>query len=129
MADNFLEKQMDAYREGRRVVRMQNPALDALLRKVGETGRELPSSEPVKQAQLDAAVRSASYTGNDFTANASEASQSVTVEMADASAASFERLGEIVMSIRLKAAELGLGTAFDRSGADKARAEIRFYKK
>ena len=127
MADNFLERQMEAYREGVKVVRMQGRPLDGLLRKLGEPFDGYSFSEPVKQAQLDAAVRSASYTGDDFTFVASEQTQSIVVEMTDASESSLLRLGGIVMAVRLKAEELGLKTVTSHNEGEPS-AEIKFYK-
>lgn len=127
MADNFLERQMEAYREGVKVVRMQGRPLDGLLRKLDEAFDVHSSSEPVKQAQLDAAARSASYTGDDFTVVASEQAQSVVVKMDDASESSLLRLGGLVMTIRLKAEELGLKTTICHNEGEPS-AEVKFYK-
>lgn len=127
MADNFLERQMEAYREGVKVVRMQGRPLDGLLRRLDVAFDVHSSSELVKQAQLDAAVRSASYIGDDFTFVASEQAQSVVVKMADASELSLLRLGGLVMAIRLKAEELGLKTTISHNEGEPS-AEVKFYK-
>lgn len=101
MADNYLERKMEALSRGATVIRKDNPSLDTLIHRVVQP-RE-PIGEKVMQAQLDAVARSASLLGAGVIAQACEATQSVTI-----SCNSPEDLGAAVLAARLKAAELGL---------------------
>lgn len=101
MADNYLERKMEALSRGTTVIRKDNPSLDTLIRRV--VGPREPIGEKVMQAQLDAVARSASLLGAGVVANACEADQSVIL-----SCNSPEDLGAAVLAARLKAAELGL---------------------
>lgn len=119
MADNFLERQMERYRSGKTVVRQLNPPLDLLLRRLadkektgGEVQKETDPARIVRKAQLEAALRSARILyGDSFRAELSEEEQCIILENKSCA----EALGEIILAIRLKAAELGLSTATDHS--------------
>lgn len=96
MADNYLEKKQEALRSGASVYVRNTPSLDTLIRRVA--GPESDPSYEIKQAQLDAMVRSALlYTsdvefkaeGNSITFTGTGASQAAVIA-------------------RLKAAELGI---------------------
>ena len=102
MADNFLEKQYEEWKNGRPSVRRNSPSLESLIGKLGVKG-EPDTSYIVKQAQLDAMVRAASALGYRQQFSTDEAGASVTVSGDDAM-----MLGQAVLVIRLKAAELKL---------------------
>lgn len=109
MADNYLEKKYEELRQGRPVLRRNTPSLDSMLKKIGREGMTPDPSYVVKQAQLDAVVRSASLVGEGLSFE--------TFETSDGNAPSYVKavtfdsgvlLGQAILAIRLKAAELGL---------------------
>lgn len=106
MADNYLEKRSEELSRGKTVIRRSNPSLDSLLKSLGTK-----VSDPtyvVKQAQLDALVRSASLLGADATFRTDEASATISLECPGPLTA-----GECLLALRLKAAELKLGSRID----------------
>ena len=106
MADTSLEKRREELSRGKTVIRKSNPSLDSLLKSLGTNVYD--PSYVVKQAQLDALVRSASLLGADATFTADEASASIRLECGDPLTA-----GECLLALRLKAAELKLGSRID----------------
>ena len=107
MADNYLEKRSEELSRGKTVIRRANPSLDSLLKSL-DTREASDPSYVVKQAQLDALVRSASLLGADATFRTDEASATVSLECPDPLTA-----GECLLALRLKAAELKLGSRID----------------
>ena len=106
MADNYLEKRSEELSRGKTVIRRSNPSLDSLLKSLGTNVSD--PSYVVKQAQLDALVRSASLLGADATFRTDEASATISLECPDPLTA-----GECLLALRLKAAELKLGSRID----------------
>ena len=106
MADNYLEKRSEELSRGKTVIRRSNPSLDSLLKSLGTKVSD--PSYVVKQAQLDALVRSASLLGADVTFRTDEASATISLECPDPLTA-----GECLLALRLKAAELKLGSRID----------------
>ena len=106
MADNYLEKRSEELSRGKTVIRKSNPSLDSLLKSLGAKASD--PSYVVKQAQLDALVRSASLLGADATFRTDEASATISLECPDPLTA-----GECLLALRLKAAELKLGSRID----------------
>ena len=106
MADNYLEKRSEELSRGKTVIRRSNPSLDSLLKSLGTKVSD--PSYVVKQAQLDALVRSASLLGADATFRTDEASATISLECPDPPTA-----GECLLALRLKAAELKLGSRID----------------
>ena len=106
MADNYLEKRSEELSRGKTVIRRSNPSLDSLLKSLGT--KVSNPSYVVKQAQLDALVRSASLLGADATFRTDEASATISLECPDPLTA-----GECLLALRLKAAELKLGSRID----------------
>ena len=106
MADNYLEKRSEELSRGKTVIRKSNPSLDSLLKSLGTNVYD--PSYVVKQAQLDALVRSASLLGADATFRTDEASATISLECPDPLTA-----GECLLALRLKAAELKLGSRID----------------
>ena len=106
MADNYLEKRSEELSRGKTVIRKSNPSLDSLLKSLGTNISD--PSYVVKQAQLDALVRSASLLGADATFRTDEASATISLECPDPLTA-----GECLLALRLKAAELKLGSRID----------------
>ena len=113
MADNYLEKKYEEYLHGKSVVRKVNPTLDGLLGRLAGQNQAEESSYPVKQAQLDAVLRSASLLGLDVKMASDEARAEISLRSASAFA-----LGQASLACRLKAAELHLGSdlRLDESG-------------
>ena len=106
MADNYLEKRSEELSRGKTVIRRSNPSLDSLLKSLGTKVSD--PSYVVKQAQLDALVRSASLLGADATFRTDEASATISLECPNPLTA-----GECLLALRLKAAELKLGSRID----------------
>ena len=106
MADNYLEKRSEELSRGKTVIRRSNPSLDSLLKSLGTKVSD--PSYVVKQAQLDALVRSASLLGADATFRTDEASATISLECPDPLTA-----GDCLLALRLKAAELKLGSRID----------------
>ena len=106
MADNYLEKRSEELSRGKTVIRKSNPSLDSLLKSLGTKVSD--PSYVVKQAQLDALVRSASLLGADATFRTDEASATISLECPNPLTA-----GECLLALRLKAAELKLGSRID----------------
>ena len=103
MADNYLEKRSEELSRGKTVIRRSNPSLDSLLKSLGTKVSD--PSYVVKQAQLDALVRSAALLGTDADFSSDEASATVSLECGDLFTA-----GQCLLALRLKAAELSLGS-------------------
>lgn len=107
MADNYLEKKYEEFVRGRPVMRRNTPSLDTLLKKAADVA-EADLSYVVKQAQLDALVRSASLLGGQFVFESFETSSNSAAFVKISSLDGLMCLGEAVLVVRLKAAELGL---------------------
>ena len=96
MADNYLEKKQEALRNGASVYVRNTPSLDTLIRRVAG-----PVSDPsyeIKQAQLDAVVRSASSYSPESMFETTEG----TIVISGVGAA------QAAVIARLKSAELGI---------------------
>ena len=115
MADNYLEKRYAELQQGKPVVRRNTPSLDSLLKKAASHSDQ-DSGYVVKQAQLDAIVRSVSLLGFPCVFESCET---------NSSCAAFIRIvsddiddfisGEMMLAASLKAAELGLSCRIDKS--------------
>lgn len=117
MADNYLENKMDQLRSGRTVIRRANPSLDSLIRQLGEDGAA-EEGYIVKQAQLDAAVRSAAMVPEcaALRFETDEAKACIRVLGHSSPRRALTEAGEAILAIRLKAAELGLRTKVEVTG-------------
>lgn len=118
MADNYLEKKYEEWKNGKPVVRRTVPSLETLLKRLGDPSGPDPDYQ-VKQAQLDAIVRAASLVGPDMKFSSSEADSIVSVTGDDP-----VLLGEAVLAIRLKAAELRLNAEICASGEESITLRI-----
>ena len=105
MADNYLERKYEEWKSGKPAVRRTAPSLDSLMKKAAEDPEE-DTSYKVKQAQLDAIVRSAAMLEDGVSFQSDESSSTVSCE-----AGSEASLGAAQLAIRLKAAELKLHAA------------------
>ena len=106
MADNYLEKKYDEFLHGKSVVRKVNPTLDGLLGRLAAENKAEDSGYLVKQAQLDAVVRSASLLALDVEFETDETRAEIRLRSTSAFA-----LGQATLACRLKAAELHLATS------------------
>ena len=122
MADNYLEKKYEEYLHGRSVVRKVNPTLDGLLGRLAGENKVEDSGYLVKQAQLDAVVRSASLPGLNVEFETDEARAEIRLRSTSAFA-----LGQASLACRLKAAELHLSTSLRLEDSD-SQAVIRLFK-
>lgn len=102
MADNYLEKKYEEWKNGKPAVRRTAPSLETLLKRLGEPSGPDPDYT-VKQAQLDAITRAASLVSPHLALSSSERDATVSVSSGDP-----VLVGEAVLAIRLKAAELRL---------------------
>ena len=105
MADNYLEKKYDEFLHGKSVVRKVNPTLDGLLGRLAAENKAEDSGYLVKQAQLDAVVRSASLLALDVEFETDETRAEIRLRSTSAFA-----LGQAALACQLKAAELHLST-------------------
>ena len=122
MADNYLEKKYDEYLHGKSVIRRANPSLDTLLGKVAGPQERTDEGYAVKQAQLDAVMRSASMLGLDAELSSDERGGRILLR-----GRSPEELGALTHAARLKAAELGLHSR-QVLHHDEGLAEITLYR-
>lgn len=122
MADNYLEKKYDEYIHGKSVIRRANPSLDTLLGKVAGPQERTDEDYAVKQAQLDAVMRSVSRLGLDAELSSDERGGRILLR-----GRSPEELGALTLAARLKAAELGLHSR-QVLHHDEGLAEITLYR-
>lgn len=110
MADNYLEKKYEELRQGRPVLRRSTPSLDSLLKRACEAC--VPDlSYVVKQAQLDALVRSAGLADGSLSFETSETTSESAASVRIISADGAFEAGQAALAVRLKAAELALDSA------------------
>ena len=122
MADNYLEKKYDEFLHGKSVVRKVNPTLDGLLGRLAAENKVEDSGYLVKQAQLDAVVRSASLLALDVEFETDETRAEIRLRSTSAFA-----LGQVALACRLKAAELHLATEVRPEDSD-TQAFIRLFR-
>lgn len=115
MADNYLEKRYAELQQGKPVVRRNTPSLDSLLKKVASPSNT-DSGYIVKQAQLDAIVRSASRLGFPCAFESCETTpcSAAFIRIVSDEADDFIS-GEMMLAAGLKAAELGLSCRIDKT--------------
>lgn len=102
MADNYLEKKYEEWKNGKPAVRRTNPSLETLLKRLSDIA-EPDFSYTVKQAQLDAIVRAAGLLGGELEYRCDESQSSITISGKDCFA-----MAQAILVMRLKAAELRL---------------------
>lgn len=124
MADNYLEKKYEELQHGRPVVRRSTPSLDTLVRRTADRHAN-DASYVVKQAQLDAMVRTAAMLGADVSLTADERTASIVASCA--SPMGMIALGKVLLAIRLKAAELSLNTSEDIA-SDGLSAVVKVFR-
>ena len=104
MADNYLEKKYEEFQRGRTVVRKTGPSLEILLRRACEVPEGEECGYEVKRAQLDAIARAASIVDGSTSFDVREEDASISVTGAGDGVCA----GQVLLAMRLKAAELGL---------------------
>lgn len=114
MADNYLEKKMEAFREGRQVIRRQGASLEGLLNVLAEdaAGKAGASSAEaaVMPVQLEAIVRAASRLNEAgaFRFEVDESDAVIRILGPSSPRRYLFEAGELILAMRLKAAELHL---------------------
>ncbi len=113
MADNYLERREAELHSGKSSVIKVNPSLDTLIKRIAACTGRADEAYTVKQAQLDAIARSARILAGECTLSPEEASASIRAQCSDTFI-----LGQKVMIMVLKAAELKLSCHIDRDTPD-----------
>lgn len=114
MADNYLEKKMEAFREGRQVIRRQGASVEGLLNVLAEdaAGKAGASSAEaaVMPVQLEAIVRAASRLkeSEPFRFEVDEAGAVIRILGPGSPRRYLIETGGLILAMRLKAAELHL---------------------
>ena len=124
MADNYLEKKYEELQRGKTVVRRSTPSLDTLVRRMVEAHAQ-DGPYVVKQAQLDAMVRTAAMLGGAVSFAAEERTASIVASCP--SPDGIAALGKALLAIRLKAAELSLYTT-EETAADGLSAVVKVFR-
>lgn len=112
MADNYLEKKYEELKRGKPVVRRSTPSLDTLFKRLASAA-DIDLSYTVKQAQLDALVRSAGRLGDDCVFETFETSANSAAIVRISCPCGPWSLAQAVLAVRLKAAELGLDSSVE----------------
>ena len=102
MADNYLEKKYEEWKNGKPAVKRTVPSLETLLKRLGESSGPDPQYT-VKQAQIDAIIRTGKLVDDSLTFTSDEETSTVSV-----TGKGPFTLGQAVMAMKLKAAELRL---------------------
>lgn len=119
MADNYLEKKMEAFREGKQVIRRQGTSVEGLLKVLAEdaVGKAGASSAEaaVMPVQLEAIVRAASRLkeSESFRFEVDEAGAVIRILGPGSPRKYLIAAGELILAMRLKAAELHLNCTVD----------------
>ena len=119
MADNYLEKRYREVQEGAKRIVRQTPTLDTLLKRLQDK-EEKDEGYEVKQAQIDALLRSACLPGVEFSANPGPLAAEIHL-----SSPSVYDLGKVVMALSLKAAQLHLKVREEELSMDGRSASIK----
>ena len=109
MADNYLEKKMEEFRSGKAVVRRPSVSLETLLQSAGGVVSS-PDAIPAMPAQLEAVIRAAKHlpeaAGVRFETDEKEGM--IRLLGPTSPRRYLLEAGEVIMAMRLKAAELHL---------------------
>ena len=107
MADNYLENKMDEFRQGTKVVRHQGASLEGLLKVLASGGSTMSTPTP---AQLEAVVRAAKHLPEAaaFRFEVDEAAATIYILGPSSPRRYMFDAGQIILAMRLKAAELHL---------------------
>ena len=113
MADNYLEKKMEEFRQGAKVVRRPGASLEGLLEIVASGEEVAPvvgKATGVMPAQLEAVLRAAKHLpeADSFRFDVDEAAATIRILGPSSPRRYLIDLGQVILAIRLKAAELHL---------------------
>ncbi|MBP5566992.1 MAG: hypothetical protein J6X57_05865 [Bacteroidales bacterium] len=113
MADNYIENKMEEFRQGAKVVRRQGTSLEGLLEIVASEEEAAPAADKaaaVMPAQLEAVVRAAKHLPEaaDFRFEVDEAASVIRILGPCSPRRHLINLGQVILAMRLKAAELHL---------------------
>ena len=113
MADNYLEKKMEEFRQGAKVVRRPGASLEGLLEIVASGEEVAPvvgKATGVMPAQLEAVLRAAKHLPEAaaFRFEVDEAAATIRILGPSSPRRYLIDLGQVILAIRLKAAELHL---------------------
>lgn len=117
MADNYLEKKMEEFRSGKVAVRRPSVSLETLLQSAGgkaSGGDTLPETDQAEKsvmpAQIDAVVRAANILkeSESFQFDIDEKAGIIRLLGPTSPRRYLLEAGEVIMAMRLKAAELHL---------------------
>lgn len=140
MADNYLENKMAEFREGRTVVRRPSASLESLLNAVAGSGGETlpepgPSKNAIMPAQIDAVVRAANLLPEAAVFRFDIDENEGIIRLLGPSSPRKQLLdaGQLILAMRLKAAELHLQCAVEyrpesTTPANPLIATIKLYK-
>jgi len=108
MADNYLEKKMEEFREGRKAVRRPSTSVEGLLKHISEPSDA--SSDTVMGAQLEAMVRAAKHLpeADCFRFEIDEKAAAIRLLGPGSPRVHVMEAGELILAMRMKAAELHL---------------------
>ena len=109
MADNYLEKKMEEFRSGKVAVRRPSVSLETLLQSAGGVVSS-PDAIPAMPAQIDAVVRAANILkeSESFRFDIDEKAGIIRLLGPTSPRRYLLEAGEVIMAMRLKAAELHL---------------------
>ena len=108
MADNYLEKKMEEFRQGVKVVRRPGASLEGLLESLAANATSSPAV--VMPAQLEAVVRAAKHLPEAaaFRFEVDEAAAVIRILGPSSPRRYMFDAGQVILAMRLKAAELHL---------------------
>lgn len=109
MADNYLEKKMEEFRSGKVAVRRPSASLETLLQSTGGVVSS-PGAIPPMPAQLEAVIRTANHLpeATGFRFETDEKAGIIRLLGPTSPRRYLLEAGEVIMAMRLKAAELHL---------------------
>ena len=134
MADNYLEKKMEEFRSGKVAVRRPSVSLETLLQSAGGVVSS-PDAIPAMPAQIDAVVRAANILkeSESFRFDIDEKAGIIRLLGPTSPRRYLLEAGEVIMAMRLKAAELHLHCSIEirpesTTPANPLIATLKLYK-
>lgn len=131
MADNYLEKKMEALSRGPRIIKRPSVSVEGLLKSVRQQGRE--RNEAIMTAQLEAIIRAGQLVQEAEIFRFERLDDSIQLLGPVSPRNHLIEAGEILMAMQLKAAELHLGSSVairpdSTSVANPLIATLKVYK-
>lgn len=122
MADNYLEKKMEEFREGKKAVRRPSASVEGLLKHISEPSEA--SADTVMGAQLEAVVRAAKHLpeAESFRFDIDEKAAAICLLGPGSPRRYLLEAGELVLAMRMKAAELHLNSRVEPNPESTAPA-------